>query len=135
MAEHTTKYIDGFVLPVPRGQLDTYRQVVEKVAAIWIEHGALAYGEYVADDPKLEGTRSFAEASAANDDETVIFGWVAFESREARVLANERVAEDPRMADLVRPLTDAIRPVYDAGRMIYGGFKPLVQKSFVPDAL
>ncbi|MFQ5628858.1 MAG: DUF1428 family protein [bacterium] len=49
-----THYIDGFVLPVPRDQLKTYREVVEKVAEIWKEHGALDYSEYVGDNFSLE---------------------------------------------------------------------------------
>ena len=81
------------------------------------------------DDSNLEGTRSFADVANAKDDEAVIFGWVAFESREARDLANKRVAADPRMADLVNPLTHGSRPIFDAKRMAYGGFRSLVQSS------
>ena len=122
-------YIDGFVLPVPRDQLETYREVVEKVAEIWKEHGALDYSEFVGDDFSLEGTRSFADVTNANEDEVIIFGWVVFESREARDLANERVAADPRMVDLINPLTSTARPIFDAKRMVYGGFRSLVQSS------
>lgn len=120
-------YIDGFVLPIPRNHLTEYKAVAEKVAEIWKGHGALAYFEYVADDLKLEGTRSFAEAAKAKEDDAVVFGWVVFGSRETRDLANERVAADPRMADLVGPLTDSTRLIFDATRMVYGGFQPLVQ--------
>ena len=120
-------YIDGFVLPVPRGRMETYRQAVDQIAEIWIEHGALDYAEYVVNDPVLKGTRSFIDAAKANDDETVIFGWVAFESREARDRANELVFADARMAELTAPLTEAENPIYEAGRMVYGGFQPLVR--------
>lgn len=122
-------YIDGFVLPVPRDQLQTYRKVVEKVAEIWKEHGALDYSEFVGDNSDLEGTRSFTDVANTKEDEVVIFGWVAFESREVRDLANKRVAADPRMTDLVNPLTNTSRPIFDAERMVYGGFRPLVQLS------
>ncbi|WP_281558893.1 DUF1428 domain-containing protein [Thalassomonas sp. RHCl1] len=121
-----TPYIDGFVLPVPRDQLQTYREVAEKVAKIWKEHGALDYSEYVGDDANLAGTRYFSDAANAKEDEVVIFGWVAFESREARDLVNEKVAADPRMTDLISPLTNTSRPIFDAERMVYGGFLPLV---------
>ena len=124
-----THYIDGFVLPVPRDHLKTYREVVEKVAKIWKEHGALDYSEYVGDDFSLEGTRSFADVANAKKDEAIIFGWIVFESREARDLANERVAADPRMVDLINPLTHTSRPIFDAKRMVYGGFRSLVQSS------
>lgn len=124
-----TQYIDGFVLPVPRNRLEIYREVVEKVAEIWKEHGALDYSEYVGDDLSLEGTRSFTDVTNAKKDEAIIFGWVVFESREARDLANERVAADPRMAVLVAPLTDPKRLIFDAERMVYGGFRSFVQSS------
>ena len=124
-----TQYIDGFVLPVPRNQLEIYREVVEKVAEIWKEHGALDYSEYVGDDLSLEGTRSFNVVTNAKKDEAIIFGWVVFESREARDLANERVAADPRMADLINPLTHTTRPIFNAERMVYGGFRSFVQSS------
>jgi uncharacterized protein YbaA (DUF1428 family) len=119
-------YIDGFVLPVPRDQLGTYKEVAKKVAVIWREYGALDYFEYVSDDSALEGTRAFIEAADAKLDEVVIFGWVVFASREARDHANEKVASDPRMTDLVSPLSTSVRPIFDAKRMIYGGFRTLV---------
>jgi uncharacterized protein YbaA (DUF1428 family) len=119
-------YIDGFVLPIPRDRLNEYKRVVEAVAEIWKEHGALDYLEYVGDDLILEGTRSFTDLVAATEDETIVFGWVVFDSREARDLANEKVAADPRMADLIDPLIDPSNPVFDAKRMAYGGFRSLV---------
>ena len=122
-----TNYIDGFTLPVPRNRLTEYKRVAEEVAEIWKEHGALAYFEYVGEDMKLEGTRSFPECIGAKDDEAIVFGWIVFDSREARDFANEKVAADPRMPDLVAPLTDPIGMVFDAKRMVYGGFQPLVQ--------
>jgi uncharacterized protein YbaA (DUF1428 family) len=119
-------YIDGFVLPLPRDRLQIYKEVAKKVAEIWKEYGALEYVEYVSDDADLEGTRSFSDAANAKEDETVIFGWVAFASREARDLANEKVASDPRMAELVSPLITKSKPIFDGKRMVYGGFRPLV---------
>ena len=120
------QYIDGFVLPIPRNQLAVYKQVVDKVAEIWKEHGALEYREFLGDDIHLEGTRSFPELTAASEDEVVIFGWVVFSSREGRDHANQKVAADPRMAELIKPLVNASSPVFDAERMAYGGFRPLV---------
>ncbi len=120
-------YIDGFVLPIPRDGLIEYKRAAEVVAEIWKEHGALAYHEYVGDDLKLEGTRSFSELVDAEKDEAIVFGWVVFDSREARDLANKKVAADPRMAGLIDPLTDPSRMIFDAKRMFYGGFQQLVQ--------
>jgi len=122
-----SNYIDGFVLPIPRKHLNQYKSVAQEVAKIWKEHGALAYFEYVGEDLKLEGTRSFPECIEATEDEAIVFGWVVFDSREDRDLANERVATDQRMVDLIAPLTDPNRLIFDAQRMVYGGFEPLVE--------
>lgn len=119
-------YIDGFAFPIPKKHLEEYRLVAETVAKIWKEHGALAYFEYVGDDLKLEGTLSFPELFDAKEDEAIIFGWVVFDSRETRDLANKRVAADPRMTDLIAPLINPARTIFDAGKMAFGGFKPLV---------
>ncbi|WP_428236594.1 DUF1428 domain-containing protein [Gracilimonas sp.] len=124
-----TPYIDGFVLPVPRVHLNEYKNVAEKVAEIWKEYGALAYFEYVGEDLKLEGTRSFKELVDLKKDEVIVFGWVLFPSKETRDSANKKVPNDPRMAELVAPLTDPERLIFDAERMVYGGFQSLVQSS------
>lgn len=115
-------YIDGFVFPVPRDRLSEYRRVAGAAAEIWKEHGALDYCEFVGDDLKLEGTRSFTDLVAATADEIIVFGWVAFESREVRELANKKVAADPRMAVLIESSNSG----FDARRMAYGGFEWLV---------
>ena len=115
-------YIDGFVLPVSRDRLHEYRRLVNSVAQIWKEHGALDYKEFVGDDLMLEGTRSFTDVVGATEGEVIAFGWVAFESREARDLANQRVAADPRIADLVNSSSSD----FDARRMAYGGFRSFV---------
>jgi len=75
---------------------------------------------------KLEGTRSFPEMVAAKDDEVVIFGWVVFDSRATRDLANERVVNDTKMTDLIGPLTGASKMIFNAERMVYGGFEQLL---------
>ena len=115
-------YIDGFALPIPRDRLSDYTRLVEAVAEIWKEHGALDYREYVGDDMQLEGTRSFTDLMASSENEVIIFGWVVFESREARDRANEKVANDSRMASLMESSNSG----FDAKRMAYGGFKALI---------
>ena len=122
-----SSYIDGFALPVQRDCLSEYQRLATEIAKIWKEHGALDYREYVGDDLHLEGTRSFVDAVGSNENEVVVFGWVAFESREARDLANEKVSTDPRVADLM----EAANSGFDPSRMAYAGFQPLVS---LPDA-
>ncbi|QQS28250.1 MAG: DUF1428 family protein [Sphingobacteriales bacterium] len=120
-------YIDGFVLPIPRIYLNEYKKVAEKVAEIWKEYGAIAYFEFVGDDLSLEGTKSFIETVDAKEDEEIVFGWVVFPLKEIGDLANKKVPADPRMTELVAPLTNPEKLIFDASRMVYGGFKPLVQ--------
>jgi len=122
-----TQYIDGFVFPISRDHLDQYKLVAEAVAKIYLEHGALDYLEFVGDDMNRKCTRSFPDMAEAAEDETIVFGWVVFESREARDLANQKVEADPRMADLVAPIMNPANLIFDAERMAYGGFRPLVR--------
>lgn len=116
-------YIDGFVFPIPRDRRNEYKRLAQAAARIWKEHGALDYWEYIGDDLKLEGTRSFTDLIAATEEETIVFGWVVFNSREARDLANEKVAADPRMAELIASSNSG----FDAKRMAYGGFQLFIQ--------
>ena len=120
------RYIDGFVFPISREHIDEYRVVAEAVAAIYREHGALEYVEFVGDDMNREGTQTFMDLVEATEDEVVVFGWVVFESREARDAVNAKVESDARMADLIAPLLDPSNLIFDAKRMAYAGFRPLV---------
>lgn len=115
-------YIDGFALPLPRNRRDEYRRVVEAIAEIWKEHGAIDYKEFIGDDLHMEGTRSFTETLEVKDDEILIFGWVEFESREKRDLANEKISADPRVALLMENAEIG----FDAKRMVYAGFSPFI---------
>ena len=115
-------YIDGFAFPVARATLEDYRELARAAAEIWKEHGALDYREFVGDDMTLEGTRTFMEALDSREDEVIVFGWVSFESREARDAAGEKVATDPRMEAIMATTNVG----FDAERMAYAGFRPLV---------
>ena len=88
-------YIDGFVFAVAEDQLEQYQRVATAVAEIYREHGASNYVEFVGDDLRRDGTRSFTELVSAAAGEAVIFGWVEFEGREARDRVNALVAADP----------------------------------------
>ncbi|QAU32712.1 DUF1428 domain-containing protein [Janthinobacterium sp. 17J80-10] len=115
-------YVDGFVLPLPKKNLDAYREVAKKAGAIWREHGALQFRECIADDVKPGKLTSFPQSVDLKDDETVVFSWIVYESRAARDEINGKVMNDPRMADMMKP--EAMP--FDGKRMIYGGFEMLV---------
>ena len=116
-------YIDGYVFPIPTEQLDAYQKLASAIAAIWLEHGALAYREGRCVDPDFPGTADFPSQLACGADETIVFGWIVFPSREARDAAHERVAADPRVAALMAAQDTG----FDASRMVYGGFRSFVE--------
>ena len=96
-------YVDGFVLPVPKGNLDAYREMAQLAGKVWMEHGALQYWECVADDVKPGKVTSFPQAVDLKDGEVVVFAWILYESREARDRINAKVMEDPRLKEMMDP--------------------------------
>jgi uncharacterized protein YbaA (DUF1428 family) len=116
------RYVDGFVIPLPENRVDQYKNIAEKAGAIWKEHGALEYWECIADDLNTKDMVSFRKAADAGENETVVFAWIVFESREHRDKVNAAVMADPRLKDMMQ---DGSEP-FDCKRMVYGGFSKLV---------
>jgi uncharacterized protein YbaA (DUF1428 family) len=116
------QYVDGFVLPVPKRNIDAYRRMARKAGKIWREHGALEYRECVADDVKMGKVTSFPQSVKRKRDETVVFSWIVFKSRAHRDRVNAKVMKDPRLADMM----DSKAMPFDGKRMIWGGFKVAV---------
>jgi uncharacterized protein YbaA (DUF1428 family) len=116
------KYVDGFVMPVPKANLEAYRRVAENAGKVWREYGALEYVECVANDVKPGELTSFPQAVKLEPDETVVFAWIVYESREHRDRVNEQVMKDPRIASI-----DPKSMPFDAKRMFWGGFEVLVE--------
>ena len=116
-------YVDGFVVPVPRSNLDAYRRMAERCGKLWIEHGALQYWENVADDVKPGKVTSFPQSVQLKDDEVVVFSWIVYKSREERDRVNAKVMEDPRMKDMMDPK----KLPFDGLRMFWGGFKSILE--------
>ncbi len=118
-----SKYIDGFVLPLPKDKLEKYTEIATKAAAIWKEHGALEYIEAVGDDFTAENMVSFPKLAGANDGETVVVAYILYESREHRDTVNAKVMADPR----IKEMCDPENPLFDYTRMAYGGFRSIVE--------
>jgi uncharacterized protein YbaA (DUF1428 family) len=114
-------YVDGFVVPVPKNNIEQYKEFAEKFGAIWKEYGALEYRECVADDVKPGKLTSFPQSVDLKDDETVIFAWIVYRSREHRDEVNDKVMKDPRVADM-----SPDKMPFDAKRMIFGGFEMVI---------
>lgn len=117
-------YVDGFVVPVPVHNLDAYRRIAEQAGDIWMEYGALAYWECVADDVQPGQVTSFPQSVQLKDDETVVFSWILYNSREHRDSVNAKVMADPRIKDMS---PDSMP--FDATRMFWGGFKTFVERT------
>lgn len=116
------RYVDGYVLPVPKANLDAYRKMAEDAGKVWREHGALEYVECVADDVKPGKLTSFPQSVDLKDDETVIFAYVVYKSRAHRDEVNEKVMKDPRIANM--KMEDM---PFDGRRMFWGGFTAIVE--------
>ena len=116
-------YTDGFIVPVPKKQLKAYAAMARKAGKIWREHGALQYRECIADDVKSGEVTSFPQSVLLKDDETVVFSYIVFDSRDHRDEVNALVLSDPRLADMM----DTKNLPFDAKRMFWGGFEVLVE--------
>lgn len=115
-------YVDGFVLPVPKKNLDAYRKLARKAGKIWKEYGAIEYIECVADDVQPGKTTSFPQAVKLKPDEVVVFSWIVYKSRAHRDKVNKLVMADPRLTAGMDPKNMP----FDGKRMFWGGFKPIV---------
>jgi len=117
------RYVDGFVLPIPKKNVAAYRKIARKAGKIWMDHGALEYKESIAEDVKPGKWTSFPQAVKLKADEVVAFSWIVFKSRAHRDRVNQKVLADPRFAALE---CVANAPVFDGKRMVYGGFELMV---------
>ena len=115
------KYVDGFVLPLPKKNIAAYRRMAQLGAKVWREHGALEYRECVGDDLKVAMGPTFPGQLKLKKGETVVFAWIVFKSRAHRDRVNAKVMKDPRLC-----ATGAEAMPFDCGRMLYGGFSVLV---------
>ena len=116
-------YVDGFVVPVPKNNIEKYREIATKAGKVWREHGALEYRECVADEVKPGEVTSFPQSVNLKDDETVVFAYIVFNSRAHRDEVNAKVMSDPRLAEMM----DMKNMPFDGKRMFWGGFETLVE--------
>ena len=125
-------YVDGFLIPVPKAKLAAYRKFAKLGAKIWMEHGALAYKECVADDlfslfPDAKGNwkklpSQFPKMTRAKKGDTVVFSFIVFKSKADRDRINKKAMTDPRMASI-----DPSAMPIDPKRFGYAGFKVLIE--------
>ncbi|MDH6230412.1 uncharacterized protein YbaA (DUF1428 family) [Mesorhizobium soli] len=110
-------YVDGFVVAVPRQNIEAYKALARTTGEIWKEYGALEYVECIGDDVPYGELTSFPRAVQAKEDEVVVFSWIVYASRADRDAINQKVMADPRLKSSMQNMP------FDGKRMIYGGFE------------
>ncbi|MCK8515063.1 DUF1428 domain-containing protein [Methylonatrum kenyense] len=115
-------YVDGFVAAVPTANKAAYIRHASDAAVVFKEHGVLQFVECWGDDVPDGKLTSFPMAVKCRDDETVIFSWLVWPSRQVRDQAMPRIMEDPRLQPDVNPMP------FDGKRLIYGGFEVVVDQ-------
>ena len=116
-------YVDGMVIPVLKDKLAEYKKIARRAGKVWMEHGALAYTECVADDVPVGKHTSFPQSVKLKEGEVVVFSWIVYASRRDRDRINKLVMADSRLQDLMNPKAMP----FDGKRMFFGGFKEMVK--------
>ena len=88
-------YVDGFVVAVPNANRDVYKKHAETAAVLFKEHGALQLVECWGDDVPEGKLTSFPMAVKCQEDETVVFSWILWPSRQARDDGMKKFMADP----------------------------------------
>lgn len=118
------RYVDGFVIPVPKRKLAAYRRMARLGGKVWMDHGALEYMECLGDDLKAPFGIPFTKLAKTKPGETVVFSFIVYKSRKHRDAVNAKVMKDPRMAAMMDPKDMPM----DCKRVAYGGFKSFVDR-------
>ena len=114
-------YVDAFVAAVANKDKAAYIEHAKQAACVFKEHGATKLVECWGDDVPDGQLTSFPLAVKCKDDETVVFSWILWPSKEVRNKGMEQVMADPRLDPSVNPMP------FDGKRMIYGGFQKIVE--------
>jgi uncharacterized protein YbaA (DUF1428 family) len=118
--EISVEYVDGFVAAVPTENKAQYIEHARAAAVVFKEYGAIRLVECWGDDVPSGEKTSFPMAVKCQDNETVVFSWIVWPSKDVRNVGMEKVMSDPRLSDENNPMP------FDASRLIYGGFEQLL---------
>lgn len=116
------RYVDGFLLVVPKRKLKAYRVLAVKAGRVWKKHGAVEYLECVGDDLQAHHGLPFPKLLKLKKDETAFYSFIVYRSRKHRDAVNEKVMADPA---ILKMLSGKPMP-FDMKRMSHGGFQALV---------
>lgn len=126
-------YVDGFVIIIPKKNIEAYKAMATEGRDLWKKYGALDYKECVGEDlrpqmPDMPDTPnmkawSFPDMLKLKDDETAIFSYVVYRDKAHRNEVNAKVMSDPSMQD---PTKNRPMP-FEMNKMAYGGFETIVE--------
>ena len=115
------RYIDGFVIAIPRKNTAKYKKLAQEASVVWKKFGALDYKECILDDvrPDKFVTLTFPKMAKTKPGEAVWFSFIVYKSRKHRVAVNKKV-----MAYFSKKYgKDMMQMPFDMKRFAYGGFK------------
>jgi uncharacterized protein YbaA (DUF1428 family) len=115
-------YVDGFIVPIPRKNVNAYKKLAKISAKVWKDHGALSYVECIANDVKKGKFTSFPRSVKLKKGEVVWFSWITYKSRAHRDVVLKKCMKDPRLS-----FWESESLPFDGMRMIWGGFKPEIK--------
>lgn len=116
-------YVDGYVIPIQKKNIKTYKKMAQFGCKLWMEHGALSYYECSGDD-FVEHGLGFKKMCKLNNEETVIFAFIVYKSKAHRNQVNKKVMSDARM----KACAEKIMP-FDMKKFSMAGFKVLVKSN------
>ncbi len=117
------RYVDGFLIPIPRKNVAAYKKLAQKACKVWMEHGALEYRECVGEDLAQKMPSTFPRLLDNKRGDTAIFSWIVYKSKTHRNQVNKKVMKDSRILAMM----DLKENPFDVKRMLYGGFQVMVE--------
>ncbi|MFN8391414.1 MAG: DUF1428 domain-containing protein [Bdellovibrionota bacterium] len=115
-------YVDGFVIPIAKKQVASYRRIAKAAGKVWMDHGAIQYYECVGDDMGTPMGVPFPKLTKLKKTDTVIFSWIVYRSKAHRDKVNAAVMNDKWMSKML-----TMKMPFDVKRMSYAGFKTIVE--------
>ncbi len=117
------RYVDGFLIPIPRKNVAAYKKLAQKACKVWMELGALEYRECIGEDLAQKMPATFPRLLGNKRGDTVLFSWIVYRSKAHRDAVNKKVMKDPRILAMMDPKNNP----FDVKRMLYGGFQVIVE--------
>lgn len=113
------RYVDGYVIPIKRKNVKSYKKMAEWGKRVWMKHGALSYYETVVDDFTKHGM-GFKKMCKLKAGETAVFAFVVYKSKAHRNQVNKKVMKEMSQSDVPMEMP------FDMKRFSMAGCKVIV---------